>query len=60
MLEALDMLCLELGRLAAEPTTPPCVIARPPRPRPPDAVAPSVSSEATTARGAGRILIKNK
>jgi hypothetical protein len=49
--EALDMLCLELGRLAAEPT-PPCVTARPPRPRPPYAVAPSVSSGATTtARG---------
>ena len=31
--------------------TPPCVTARPPRPRPSYAVAPSVSSEATTARG---------
>ena len=55
MLETPDMLCLELGRLAAEPT-PPCVTARPPRPRPSYAIAPSVSSEATTARGeqAGR------
>ena len=51
MLETPDMLCLELGRLAAEPT-PPCVTARPTGPRPPYAVAPSVSSEATTtARG---------
>ena len=36
-----SLLCSELGRLAAEPT-------------PPYAVAPSVSSEATAARGAGR------
>ena len=44
------MLCLEPGRLAAEPT-PPCVTECPVPPRPSYAVAPSVSSEATSDAG---------